>query len=180
LFFEFSNPGFVLPGVAGAISLLLALYAFQVLPINYAGLGLILLGIAFMVAEVFISGFGVLGIGGIIAFVFGSVMLIDVPGFGIPWSLILPVALASATFIFLVAGMALKARLRPVVSGREELIGSVGEVLEDTKDKGTARVHGEVWDVRCAQPLHKGQQVRVVHMEGLTLQVEPVESAPDN
>ncbi len=178
LFFEFSNPGFVLPGVTGAICLLLALYAFQVLPVNYAGLGLILLGIAFMVAEVFVSGFGVLGIGGVIAFVFGSVMLIDtdIPGFGIPWSVILPVALASALFIFFVAGMALKARLRPVVSGSEELIGSIGEVLEDMSvGKGTARVHGEVWNVRSKQPLHRGHRVRVVHREGLTLEVEPVD-----
>ncbi|MGE5758176.1 MAG: NfeD family protein, partial [Sideroxydans sp.] len=156
IFFEFSNPGFVLPGVAGAISLLLALFAFQVLPINYAGLGLILLGIAFMAGEVFVApGFGILGIGGIAAFVIGSVMLIntDVPGFGVPWSVIVPAALASAVFIFFVVGMALRARSRPVVSGREELIGEIGEVLEDFDGKiGWARVHGETWRIRSKQP----------------------------
>ena len=178
LFFEFSNPGFVLPGVAGAISLLLALFAFQLLPINYAGLGLIILGLAFMTGEAFMPSFGVLGIGGIIAFVFGSVMLIntDVPGYGIPWAIIVPVALASALFIFFVVGMALKARGRPVVSGREELIGSIGEVREDFDGKdGWARVHGENWRVRSTQPLGRGQRVRVVHMDGLILDVEPEE-----
>jgi membrane-bound serine protease (ClpP class) len=176
LFFEFSNPGFVLPGVVGAICLLLALYAFQVLPINYAGLGLIILGIAFMTAEVFVPSFGVLGIGGIAAFVIGSVMLIDteIPGFGIPWSVIVPVAFASALFVFVVAGMALKARGRPVVSGREEMIGDSGEVLEDFDGKdGWARVHGETWRIRSAQPLRRGQRVRVVRMDGLILEVEP-------
>jgi membrane-bound serine protease (ClpP class) len=176
IFFEFSNPGFVLPGVIGAISLLLALFAFQVLPINYAGLGLILLGIAFMIGEVFVAGFGILGIGGLVSFVIGSVMLVDttVPGYGIPWSVIVPVALASALFIFLVGGMALKARRRPVVSGQEELIGSSAEVLEDsTGAEGWARVHGEIWRIRCRQPLRKGEHVRIVHLDGLVLDVEP-------
>lgn len=176
LFFEFSNPGFVLPGVTGAISLLLALYAFQVLPVNYAGLALILLGIGFMIGEAFVPSFGILGIGGVVAFVFGSVMLIHtgIPGYGVPWSLILPVALASALFIFVVAGMALKARRRPVVSGQEELLGASGEVLEDFDGKsGLARLHGETWRIRAKQPLLRGQKVRVVAIEGLMLEVEP-------
>jgi membrane-bound serine protease (ClpP class) len=175
LFFEFSNPGFVLPGVVGAISLLLALFALQMLPVNYAGLALIILGIAFMIAEVFIPSFGVVGIGGVIAFVIGSVMLIDtdIPGFGIPWSVIVPVGITSALFIFFVGGMALKARNRPVVSGSEELVGSVGEVLEDFDGKdGWARVHGENWRVRCKQPLSRGQKIRVIHMDGLIFDVE--------
>src|SRR5271169_4470810 len=178
LFFEFSNPGFVLPGVIGAISLLLALFAFQVLPINYAGAGLIILGIAFMAGEAFMPGFGVLGIGGIVAFVFGSVMLIDtdVPGYGISWSVIVPVAFSSALFIFFAVGMALKARRRPVMSGREELIGFMGEVLEgfDGKD-GLARVHGETWHIRSKQPLVRGQKIKVVRMDGLIMDVEPEE-----
>jgi membrane-bound serine protease (ClpP class) len=176
LFFEFSNPGFVLPGVVGAISLLLALFAFQMLPVNYAGLGLIALGLAFMTAEAFMPSFGVLGIGGVIAFVMGSVMLIDSDtlGYGVPWAVIVPVALSSALFIFLVAGMAVKARRRPVVSGSEELIGSSGEVLEDLAgNNGLARVHGESWRIRCNQPLLRGQKIRVVRMDGLILEVEP-------
>jgi membrane-bound serine protease (ClpP class) len=177
LFFEFSNPGFVLPGVTGAICLLLALFAFQVLPINYAGAGLILLGIGFMTAEVFIPGFGVLGIGGIAAFVLGSVMLIDtgIPGYGISWTVIAPVTLVTALFIFFAAGMALKARKRAVVSGGEEMIGLVGEVLEDFDGKnGLAQMHGETWRIRSRQPLHKGQKVKVVRMDGLVLEVEEV------
>lgn len=176
LYFEFSNPGFVLPGVVGAISLLLAMFAFQMLPVNYAGLGLIILGFAFMIGEMFMPSFGVLGIGGVIAFVIGSVMLIDtdVPGYGIPWVIIMLVTVSSALFIFFVAGMALKARNRPVVSGSEELIGSIGEVLEDFDGRdGWARVHGENWHIRSRQPLNRGQKIRIVRMDGLILDVEP-------
>ena len=177
LFFEFSNPGFVLPGVAGAICLVLAMFAFQMLPVNYAGLALILLGIAFMVGEAFLPSFGSLGIGGVIAFVIGSVMLIDteVPGFGIAWPLIAGVALASAAFLVFVIGMALKARRRPAVSGREEMIGAVGEMLEDAAGEGLARVHSEIWKVRAQAPLRAGQKVRVTAMDGLTLDVEPLQ-----
>ena len=176
LFFEFSNPGFVLPGVVGAISLLMAMYALQMLPVNYAGLGLILLGLAFMIAEVFIPSFGVVGIGGVIAFMIGSVMLIDtdVLGYGVPWSVIVPVGIASAAFIFFVGGMAVKSWKRPVVSGSEELIGSSGEVLDDFDGKdGWARVHGETWRIRCKQPLARGQKIRIVGMDGLIFDVEP-------
>lgn len=179
IFFEFSNPGFILPGVVGAIALLLALFAFQVLPVNYAGLVLIVLGIAFMAAEAFTPSFGILGTGGIVAFVFGSVMLIDtdIPGYSISWSIILPVAAASAFFIFFVVGMALKAHKRPVVSGQEELIGDSGEVLEDFDGRdGWARVHGETWRIRSKQPLSRGQKVRIVHRDGLILEVEPEQS----
>lgn len=180
LFFEFSNPGFVLPGVVGAISLLLALFAFQMLPVNYAGLGLIILGLAFMTAEVFIPSFGVVGIGGVVAFMIGSVMLIDtdILGYGVPWSVIVPVGIVSALFIFFVGGMALKARRRPVVSGREELLGSSGEVLEDFDGKdGWARVHGETWRIRSRQPLGRGQKIRVVRMDGLIFDVEPEDTS---
>jgi membrane-bound serine protease (ClpP class) len=179
LFFEFSNPGFVLPGVIGAISLLLALFAFQMMPINYVGVVLILLGIAFMTAEVFVPGFGVLGIGGVAAFVMGSVMLIDtdVAGYGVPWSVILPVALVSALFIFFVVGMALKARTRPVTSGSEEMAGLSGTVLEDSDGRaGLAQVHGETWRIVSKYPLRRGQKVRVLRIDGLVLDVEPEET----
>lgn len=177
LFFEFSNPGFVLPGVAGAICLLFAMYAFQLLPVSYAGLALILLGVAFMVAEAFLPSFGALGIGGIIAFISGSLMLIDIdmPGYGIPWPVIAATSLASALFLIFVVGMALKSRHAPIVSGREELIGAVGEILEDTPGESMARVRGELWSVRCARPLVRGQKVRVTGIDGLVLQVSPME-----
>jgi membrane-bound serine protease (ClpP class) len=173
LIFEFSNPGLVFPGVVGAICVLIALYAFHLLPVNYAGLALMLVGIAFMVGELFFPAYGSLGIGGAIAFVVGSVILIDtdVPGFGVPFSLVLGVAAAGAAFLFLAVGMMLKARRRPVVSGREELIGSSGVVLEDYEHEGWARVHGETWRIRSAAPLKRGQRVRVAAMNGLLLDV---------
>ncbi|MBN9133696.1 MAG: nodulation protein NfeD [Nitrosospira multiformis] len=173
LFFEFANPGFVLPGVAGAICLLIAMYAFQLLPVSYAGLALILLGIGFMVAEMFLPSFGALGIGGIIAFVVGSLMLIDsdAPSFGIPWPLVGGVALASALFLVSVIGMALKSRQKPPVIGQEHMVGAVGEMLEDSSREGMARIHGELWTVHSAQPLVRGQKVRVTGIDGLVLHV---------
>ena len=175
LAFEFYNPGLVFPGVAGAICVLTALYAFHMLPVNYAGLALILLGIAFGAAELFFPAYGSLGIGGAIAFVIGSVILIDtdIPGYGIPLALVLGIAAASAAFLFLVVGTAVKARRRPVVSGREELVGSTGEALEDCDREGWARVHGETWRIRTAAPLKRGQRIQVSAIDGLLLDVVP-------
>lgn len=177
LFFEFANPGYVLPGVAGAICLLLALYAFNILPINYAGLGLLVLGILFMLAEAFVPSFGVLGIGGMIAFVIGSVILFDEDGGNLAVSLplIASFALISAGFFMGVIGMAVKARGQPVVSGREEMLHATGEVLEDFKGDGRIRVHGEIWRARSPSKLHHGQQVRVKAVDGLVLHVEPTQ-----
>ena len=175
LIYEFSNPGMLFPGVVGGICLLLALFALQVMPINYVGLALIILGIVMMVSEAFIPSFGALGLGGLIAFVIGSVMLIDtdVPGYGIPWALIVPVAAASGLFSFFVVGMAVKARARPVVTGAEQMIGAPGEILEDMEHEGWARVHGEQWWVRSKVPLKRGDRVRVRVRHDLTLDVEP-------
>ena len=175
LFFELWNPGYVLPGVIGGICLLLALYAFQVLPISFAGLGLILLGIAFMVAEAFMPSFGALGIGGVIAFVVGSIILMDtdVEGYTVAWPLIAAVATISAAFFFSVVAMAMKARKQRVVSGQEEMIGAVGEALENFKDAGRVRVHSEEWQARADSPIKRGQKVQVIGREGLILQVKP-------
>jgi membrane-bound serine protease (ClpP class) len=174
LIFEFSNPGFVLPGVVGAICLLLALFAFQLLPINYAGLGLIILGLAFIVAEAFLPSFGALGIGGAAALVIGSIILIE-PGagdFAVPLSFTLTLALASAALVFLTVTLAARARNRPVVSGSAEMIGARGLVLDDLQSEGWARVHGETWRVVSRVPLVRGQIIRVSHIDGLTLGVE--------
>ena len=176
LLFEFSNPGFVLPGVAGAICLLLALFAFQLLPINYAGLALIVVGMAFIVAEAFMPSFGSLGIGGTIAIVIGSVILIDpeaAPGYSIPLPFIATLAAVSAAIVFFTVTMALQARKRPVVSGREDIVGARGEALEDFADEGWVRVHSENWRARSATPLSRGQRVRVTRIDGLTLSVKP-------
>ena len=175
LFFEFSSPGFGVAGVLGGICLLLALYALQLLPVNYAGLALILLGVAFMVAEAFLPSFGVLGIGGVAAFVIGAVILIDteLPGFGIPLGLIIAVGIVSAVLLVAAAGLALKARARAVVSGAEELIGSLAEVVDDAPGATWARIHGENWQVVSSSPLRRGQRVRVTARKGLVLEVAP-------
>lgn len=178
LIYEFANPGMVLPGVAGTICLLLALFAFQVLPINFAGLALMLLGIAFMVAEVFVPSFGALGIGGVIAFVIGSIMLLDtgIPGYGISIPLIVMFALTSAAFFMFVVSMAIRAQKQPIVSGMEELIGATGKVSDDFDGEGRVRVHGELWQARGGVPLRKGQKIRVKALDGLFLIVEPEDS----
>ncbi|MGH8670108.1 MAG: NfeD family protein [Burkholderiales bacterium] len=175
LIFEFMNPGLVLPGVVGAIALLVAAYALHLLPVNYAGLALMVLGIAFMIAEAFLPAFGSLGVGGLVAFVLGSIMLIDdetdLPGFDIPYALIAGVAVASAGFLVFVLGMLAKSRRRAVVSGREQLIGALGEALEDFDGEGWAHVRGERWKVRASGPLRRGQRLRVTAMKGLVLDV---------
>lgn len=176
LIFEFSNPGSIVPGTIGAICLLLAMYSFQLLPINYAGMALILLGIALMVGEAFQPSFGVLGIGGAVAFVIGSIILIDTeaPGFGINLSIIITFALISILVFVFVIGMAIRARRRPVVSGQEELIGAHGVVINDFDDTGHVTVHSETWNARTHLPLQKGQSVKVTGMQGLVLEVEPL------
>jgi len=179
LFFEFWNPGLALPGVLGAICLLLGLFALQMLPVNYAGLALVLLGIAFIVAETFMPAYGSLGVGGIVAFAIGAVMLIDtdVPGFGVPYWLIATLAAVTALFVFFVAGAAVKARRRPIVTGHEQLIGSIGVALDDLETEGWARIHSEQWRVTSPVPIKRGQRLRVTARSDLLLSVLPVTEA---
>jgi membrane-bound serine protease (ClpP class) len=179
LILEFSNPGAIVPGTVGAIALLLALYSFQLLPINYAGMGLILLGVALMVGEAFQPSFGILGIGGVVAFIIGSIILMDTdaPGFGIDISVIITFALISALIFIFVIGMAIRARRRPVVSGLEELVGSEAVVINDFDRTGRVAIHSETWRAISDTPVHEGQQVKVVGMKGLTLQVEPLDKS---
>ena len=176
LIFEFLNPGLVAPGVVGAIALLVALYALHLLPVNYAGLALIVLGIGFMTAEAFLPAYGSLGVGGLIAFVLGSIMLIEdteLPGFDIPYALIGGLAAASAGFLIFVLGMLARSRKRAVVSGREYLIGALAEAMEDFEAEGWARVQGEQWKVRASRPVRRGQKLRVTGLHGLVLTAEP-------
>ncbi|MDR6536066.1 nodulation protein NfeD [Variovorax soli] len=175
LLFEFSSPGFVLPGVVGAISLTLALFGLQMLPVNYAGLALILLGVAFLIAEAFLPSFGVLGLGGIAAFAFGAVLLIDndAPGFGVPLWMVALSSAVSALFIIVVAGMAAKARHRPVVSGVTTLVGTTGELVEFADGEGWAQIQGDYWRVTGTGDLYAGRRVRVSGVQGSALQVAP-------
>lgn len=177
LIFEGYNPGAVLPGVVGAICLLVALYALQMLPVNYAGLALIVLGVILMIAEAVVPSFGALGIGGVIAMVIGSIILIDtdVPGFKVSRSLISAIALASALGLMAIIGAALKARKRPVVAGREQLVGAMGVALLDFERRGSVFVHSERWNAVTRTPLREGQTIVVTAVDGLTLEVRPVD-----
>lgn len=178
LIIEFTNPGFGVPGVLGAICLLLAMYALQMLPVNYAGLALIALGLAFMVAEAFVPSFGILGFGGIVAFVTGAVILIDtdVPGFGIPIGLILGIAIISAILVALLVGVALKTHRRPKASANAELIGSIADVVDATPDDAWAKLGGETWRIQSKEPLQPAQKVRVLGRHGLVLEVAPIDN----
>ena len=182
ILYEFSNPGMGFPGVIGGICLLLALFALQLMPINYVGLGLILLGVTLMVAEAFLPSFGALGLGGVVAFVLGSVMLIDtdLPGYGVSWALIVPTAIVTAFFSLIVIGMAIRARTQPIVTGAEELVGAEGETLDNIETEGWARVHGEQWKVRSRAPITRGKKVRVTAQHDLILEVEPINSTKEN
>ncbi|HVL76948.1 MAG TPA: nodulation protein NfeD [Noviherbaspirillum sp.] len=177
LILEFSNPGVGVPGVLGAISLLLALYALQLLPVNYAGVALILLGLGFMIAEAFVPSFGILGLGGIAAFVTGAVILIDteVPGYGIPLALILTIAIFCALLVILTVTVMLKTRRRPTVTGQGGLIGSIAEVIDPTPDHGWVTLHGETWRAHSEAPLRREQKVRVTGRDGLVLEVAPID-----
>jgi membrane-bound serine protease (ClpP class) len=182
ILFEIWNPGFVFPGVIGGICLLVALGALAVLPVSYAGLALIILGIGLMVAEVFTSGTLVLGIGGVVAFIVGSIFLFD-PGdvsfeFGVSWPTIAAATFSTAAFMFLVLGLAFRARRRPVVTGVEEMIGSTGHVIDWSGDHGRVHVHGEAWQARPASgqgALPAGAKVRIVALDGLTAIVAPAD-----
>lgn len=181
LMFEGYNPGAILPGVVGAICLLIALYAFQMLPVNYAGFALIILGILLMIGEAIAPSFGVLGIGGVIAMVIGSIILIDtdVPGLMVSRPLIGAIALASSLGLMAIIGVAVKARRRTVVSGREQLVGAAGMALLDFERRGSVFVHSERWNAVSRTPLREGQAVVVTGIDGLTLEVRPAnEQAP--
>lgn len=180
LLFEFSNPGFVLPGVVGAISLIVALFGLQMLPINLAGLGLIFLGVAFLIAEAFLPTFGVLGVGGIAAFCVGALLLIDndVPGFGVPLWLVGLLALGSAAFILVVGGIAAKTRRRPLAVGVSTLVGATGELIEFADGEGWAQIQGDYWKVRGAEGLSPGRRIRVTRVQGLALQVAEDKESP--
>ena len=179
LIFEFSSPGFGVPGTVGAICLLLALFALQMLPVNYAGLALILLGMALLAAEVLTPAFGALGVGGVVAFIAGALLLFDrdIPGFGVPLSLILGLAATSAAAVLFGGGMALRAFRRPVVSGQEEMVGAQGHVQHVDASGAWAHIHGERWKVVSPDDLAPGRRVRVVKMTGLTLEVRVIDDS---
>lgn len=173
LIFELSNPGAMVPGVLGAISILIALYALNVLPVNYAGLGLMLLGVGMMVGEAFMPSFGILGVGGLVAFALGATMLFDteIPGFELSyWTIGVVTAMTGAVMITLI-GYLVRSHKRPVVSGEGTLVGTHAEVDTWSHGHGRVRLQGELWNAEGPARLRPGQQVRIVDVEGLKLTV---------
>ncbi|HFE52431.1 MAG TPA: nodulation protein NfeD [Bacteroidetes bacterium] len=178
IFFELSNPGAILPGVVGVIFLILAFFALQTLSVNYAGLLLILFAIVLFALEVKITSYGILTIGGIVSMVIGSLMLFnnyEVPALRISLSVVLAVSLTTAAFVIFALGMALKAKLRKPTTGKEGLLGEKGVALTRIApgSEGQVKVHGEIWSAWSDKTIRKGQKIRVVEVQGLTVKVEP-------
>ena len=178
LFVEFTSPGFGVPGVAGAIALLLGLYALHLMPVNWVGVALLLLGAALMIAEVFMPSFGVIGVGGIVAFIVGGLMLIEptVPGYGLSPAVVYAVALVAAAAIFGLGAFVLRSLKRRVVSGTEAMAGAIGRVEVVDGGEVFVRVEGESWRASAADgvPLAVGERVRVRGVDGLKVRVERV------
>ncbi|MBR9986192.1 MAG: nodulation protein NfeD [Desulfosarcina sp.] len=175
LYFELSHPGVILPGVIGSIALILAFYSFQTLPVNIAGVLLILLALIFFIMEMKIASYGLLSVAGLISLLLGSLMLFDRTGgqIGISWTVIVPTISLVGGFFVVVAGLVFRSRIRRPMTGESGLIGETGVVKTPLTPTGRIQVHGEVWFARCRTPLTVGQRVRVTAVDGLTLEVEP-------
>jgi membrane-bound serine protease (ClpP class) len=173
LIFEFYSPGAIVPGVIGGICLLIALYALQIMPVNYIGFSLLLLGIALMVVEVMVPSFGMLGIGGIVAFVFGSILLLDsdTPGYHVAWPIVLAITVVTGGFIFLVIGMAWRIRKKSVVTGIGALVGRTVVAQEDFDTEGIVKFDGELWTAESQSPVKRGDMLKVKAVSGLKLEV---------
>jgi membrane-bound serine protease (ClpP class) len=176
ILFEFWSPGAVAPGVIGGVCLIVGLTALSVLPVNYSGLALLMFGIALMAAEALSPGFGIMGMGGLVAFALGALFLFDPAQSDIPvavsWQVVAGAAVLSAAFFAGILGFAAKARHRPVRTGVEQMIGSIGVVMDWADDNGRVHVNGEMWEARSSRSLSRGQKVRVVGLAGLMLTVE--------
>jgi membrane-bound serine protease (ClpP class) len=174
LLYELMSPGAILPGVVGSICLILAFYAFQTLPINYAGLLLILLAIVLFIAEIKITSYGLLTVGGIIAMFLGSVMLMksDLPYLRVSLKVIVPSVLGTALFFLFVIGMAVRTFGAKPVTGREEMIGGHGVARSDLAPMGMVFVHGELWEAHSDEPIRQGDAIEVTAVDGLKLRVK--------
>ncbi len=176
IFFELMNPGFILPGVVGAVAIVVALYALHLLPINYAGLALICLGIAFIITETFVPSFGALGLGGTVAFILGSILLIDSAheSYRISVAAIAAMAVLNAAIFIVGLNLVLRSRKRPLECDTHNFIGSTGKAIGLVNLEGQALIKGEIWQVRSTHPIQKGKLVRVTQVKGLCLEVEEV------
>jgi membrane-bound serine protease (ClpP class) len=174
LIYELANPGFFLPGVAGGIALMLALYALQLLPVNYSGLALMMLGLGFLIGEAFMPSFGTLGIGGIIAFAAGSLILIDDQTMRVSLPAIIGTTAVSALFIIMLMSRVATLRRKPVHTGIEAMLGTVGEARFDFDGSGLVWVNGESWNARSSSPVRQGDKVKILSISGLELIIEPL------
>ncbi|RKY43693.1 MAG: nodulation protein NfeD [Candidatus Omnitrophota bacterium] len=173
LIFEFTHPGFGFPGIAGVICLVLALYAFSILPVNYAGLALIILGLIFFIVEALTPTFGVFTLSGLVSFILGSILLFREPQiFQVSLKVIAPLGLAIAVWGLFILGKVLQARLKKPQTGKEALIGEVGQALTDIYNIGKVFIHGEVWQAKSKEKIEKGEEVEVVGTKGLVLEVK--------
>ena len=182
LILEFYNPGGGIAGTIGIISLLVGAYALQLLPISYAGLALIVIGIAMMAFEVITPTFGVAGVGGVIAFALGSVMLMDTndPAWQISLSLVAAITVSTGALVVFVLGAALKARNAKVTTGVEAMTGALAIAREDFETRGHVQLHGEIWQAVSRTPVRKGDQLQIDHVDGLTLHVSAAQAAPND
>ncbi len=177
LYFEFSNPGVILPGVIGGISLIMAFFAMQTLPVNYAGVALILFSIILFIAEIKVISHGILTIGGIISLVIGSLMLFQTPdpSLRVSWSVLIPAVTITSLFFIAVIAIAVKAQLRKPQGGQEGMVGEEGEAMTDVFEEGKVLIHGEYWNAVSDVPVAKGSKVRVIRVEHLKVRIEPIE-----
>lgn len=180
LIFEFINPGALVPGTVGGVSLILGLYSLAVLPVTYAGIGLLLLGLALLTAEALTPSFGILGMGGAVALMLGAAVLFDtdVPGMAVSWPIIGAIGAAAALLALIVARLAFSSHKVTVVTGKEELIGAQGEVVDWKGDQGHVFVHGERWKARSRHERVAEGPVRVTRIDGLILEIEPADEPP--
>ena len=176
LYFEFAHPGVILPGVIGGISLILSFFAMQTLPVDYAGVALIIFSIILFIAEIKVVSHGILAIGGIISLVIGSLMLFQTPdpSLRVSWIVLIPAVTITSLFFLAIISLALKAQLRPKLGGTEGMAGEVGSAVTDVFAEGTVLIHGEYWKATSDVPVEKGAKVRVVRVDRLRVKVEPV------
>jgi membrane-bound serine protease (ClpP class) len=175
LFFELQNPGMIFPGVVGGICLILGFYSLHVLPVNYAGLALIILSAILFILEIYVTSQGLLTIGGIVALVFGSLILFesDVPYLRVSWEVIMYAVIIVAGFVIFILALGVRAQFRKRATGSDGMVGEIGTAKTDVKeDGGTVYVHGEFWNAASEKLIKKGQQVRIIGVEGMTLKVE--------
>jgi membrane-bound serine protease (ClpP class) len=177
LYFELSHPGAVLPGVVGGISIILAFFAFQTIPVNYAGFLLIVLAIVFFIMEMKIASYGLLSVAGITSLLLGSLMLFDENGtdMRLSWQVLVPTLMVVSGFFVVISGLVFKSHLSKPRTGATGLLGEIGVVKEPILQEGKVFVHGELWKAISKDPVEKGAKVRVIKVENLVLEVEPVE-----